>query len=1279
MNEPRMRHGLGALGMIVLLLALLNPPSSLADRLDVDRANDTQPQAEAQVPADWWVAVQAEIEQAEYQITWQEQTYLPDLPAAYQAPNRAENLRTYFGPAGPILIPRLWPEEMDGPPWRWELRLEEWGREGAMQPVETAELEVHGNQAEYRRAALVEWYRNDVEGLALGFRVGRPPEAASNAPLRLALSWGGDLAAQGDDGPGVAFVAGEAVVLRLGSLSARDATGRPLEVQRLMGDGMLRLQVDDTGATYPLELAAVISGLPATADWTLAWGATNTDFGYSVATAGDVNGDSYSDVIIGAPGFDGGQTNEGKAFVFLGYVLGLSGSPAWSKEPNQAEAQFGSSVASAGDVNGDGYADVIVGAPGWSDGQSDEGGAWVYHGAASGVNSAPNWYAQGNQINGQFGCSVATAGDVNGDGYADVIISAPDYDAPTPDEGAAFVWHGSAGGVNGGVNGSPSNAAWHAESDEAVARLGYSVASAGDVNGDGQADVIVGAYLYGGADEGAAMAWYGRSDGVNHGVTGTPANAAWMVTGAHGDAWLGLSVAGAGDVNGDGFADVIVGDPYFTNGQTEEGGAYLYLGSAAGLGADWANRDEGDKAGARLGYSVASVGDVNGDGYADVVVGAPRYTNDQSEEGRAFLWYGSASGISTTRDWWAEGNVASAWYGSSVATAGDVNGDGYSDLIVGAYGDGSRAGTVYVYHGAPDMPHETPNWTKRSNQEDAHFGFSVSSAGDVNGDGFADIIIGAPQWDSGQANEGGAWIYRGDAGGLVSTPYWYKQSDSTGALFGWSVASAGDVNGDGYADVIVGAPGYDHPQVDEGGAWIYHGAASGVSSTPVWHKESDQGGAQFGASLGTAGDVNGDGYSDVVVGAPYWQTGGESRGAVWLYYGSASGTHGAPDWYQAGNQQDAQYGYAVGTAGDVNGDGFSDVLVGAPFWEDGTAYNEGRVWLYHGSHGGLRESASWHAESNQFGARMGFAVATAGDVNGDGYSDVLVSAPYWGDAGLTSEGKVWVFHGSGTGLNTSHAWTRESGQNDAYYGYSVGTAGDVNGDGFADVLIGAPHMTGADGTSDEGLVRLYQGSAAGLESSYAWTGEGNQTLSWYGGSVASAGDVNGDGYADLVIGADQYNEALVNEGKVFVYYGNGRSGVPLALRQLNNTLQPVALLGRTDSDSFRVNLTVSTPFGRGKFKEEIEVKPLGVRFNGDRTLRRAAWACPVLPASAIVEAGDLRYGVPYHWRIRILYNPATTPWMPASRWVTVPWNGWNEQDLRTPGSSIYLPLVFRNY
>jgi hypothetical protein len=839
------------------------------------------------------------------------------------------------------------------------------------------------------------------------------------------------------------------------------------------------------------------------------------------------------------------------------------------------------------------------------------------------------------------------------------------------DEGWALVYYGSESGLSNGYN-------WHAEGEQSGARLGYSVATAGDVNGDGYADVIVGAPWYddGDTDEGKAFVWYGSEDGLNGGVPGTPANAVWGTQSNQESAQLGWAVSTAGDVDGDGYADVIIGVPYFSYEQEEEGAARLYRGSSTGLYPAYDNHDEGNQAGAEFGRSVAMAGDVNGDGYGDVIVGAPHYTNGESEEGRAFVWYGSADGISETRDWWAEGNAVNAYYGYSVATAGDVNGDGYSDIIVGAPGKASLAGAAYAYYGAADSLEETAGWTKASNLENALFGWAVASAGDVDADGYTDVIVGSPYWDGGEADEGQAWVYMGSATGLETAPDWWKQPNQAGAYFGWSVGKAGDANGDGYDDVIVGSPGYDSGEDGEGRAWVYPGSMLGLESAPLWYKDSDQAGAQFGYAVGTAGDVNGDGYGDVIVGSPDYDTGEDGEGVAWVYEGSEGGPHSAPDWHADSDQAGAQFGASVGTAGDINCDGYSDVIVGAPMWDNGQT-NEGGAWVYLGSPLGLSDTYGWRQDSDQGGANYGLAVGTAGDVNGDGCSDIIVGAPLW-NGGLDSEGKAFVYHSSGASLYLTPAWTKESDQAAAHFGCSVATAGDVNGDGYADVIVGAKWWNGA--LANEGSAWVYYGSATGVHVAPDWHAGGGQEYAEFGTSVATAGDVNGDGYADVIVGAPRYDEAFSQEGLASVFYGNGGKGSPLALLQLTQ-YRNIAHLGLTDGDSFRLRIFYRSPFGRGESAHEIEAKPLGVVYDGRHTfIPGGQWFNPVLgQGTTMMGPPGLHLGMAYHWRLRTYYNPATTPFMPASRWVTIPWNGWNETDLRTMGSRVNLPVIMRNH
>ncbi len=454
------------------------------------------------------------------------------------------------------------------------------------------------------------------------------------------------------------------------------------------------------------------------------------------------------------------------------------------------------------------------------------------------VSALPDAILQADQASAQLGLSVAGAGDVNGDGYADVIVGAPYFDAGQVDEGAAFVF---LGGPNGIPNGNPSTASATLQSDQASAYLGYSVAAAGDVNGDGYADVIVGAPNYdaGQADEGAAFVFLGGASGI---PSGSPATASATLQSNQVNAQLGVSVAGAGDVNGDGYADVVVGAGLYDAGQTDEGAAFVFMGGPSGIPngnpATAAATLQSDQASANL-VTVAGAGDVNGDGFDDVIVGADSYDAGQTDEGAAFVFLGGPNGIPsgnpTTASATIQSNQASAYLAGGLAGAGDVNGDGYDDVIVGAGGyDAGQTdeGAAFVFLGGPSgiasgSP-ATASATFQSNQAGALMGVGVAGAGDVNGDTYADVVVGAPLYDAG---EGAAFVFLGGPTGIASgdptSARTTLRANHADAHMGTSVAAAGDVNGDGNDDVIVGASGYDEGgDVYEGGAFLFLGGFS---------------------------------------------------------------------------------------------------------------------------------------------------------------------------------------------------------------------------------------------------------------------------------------------------------------------------------------------------------------------------------------------------------------------------------------------------------------------
>lgn len=417
----------------------------------------------------------------------------------------------------------------------------------------------------------------------------------------------------------------------------------------------------------------------------------------------------------------------------------------------------------------------------------------------------------------------------------------------------------------------------------------------------------------------------------------------------------------------------------------------------------------------------------------------------------------------------------------------------------------------------------TASWIAQGIDANGQFGYSVASAGDVNGDGFDDVIVGAPNASSGAAIFNRVFVYMGTNTGLAMTAAWTQAKAGSASDFGTSVSGAGDVNGDGFDDVIVGDPG-------NGNAYVYHGSATGLSLTEDW---LFLGGGDFGYSVAGAGDLNGDGYDDIIVGAPSENAPFLNEGRAYVFHGSAAGLSTAPAWSTGGLTFGGKLGSSVASAGDVNHDGFDDVIIGAPFHSNPEIY-EGAAFVYHGSTAGLGSMAAWSVESDLNLALFGVSVASAGDVDGDLNADVIVGAEGVSGFGNTA----YVFNGSAFGLGLSASWSKSGvGQLDSF-GHSVASAGDVNGDGFSDIIVGA---IGVDPTPGiySGRAYVYEGSPSGPSSQAAWTIDSSQSGSLLGQSVASAGDVNGDGISDVIVGASKYDTALVDAGQVVVYHGTG--------------------------------------------------------------------------------------------------------------------------------------------
>ena len=961
-------------------------------------------------------------------------------------------------------------------------------------------------------------------------------------------------------------------------------------------------------------------------------------YDYGEASPGDAStalGGFGVDFNLGNMNFgpEGSLTNTGRRD---GYYVNAA-----SFQGFEPDGTSGVSVAPAGDVDGDGMDDILIGAPGVKQ-------AYVLFGSSgyaafrrqltmgsfeTAINALPDdgfiiLREDNDDMDSAFGSQVSTAGDINGDGYDDVLIAASNAKG----YGRVYVFFGGARTTLTGhgawdlTNSKhfPLERGFRFEGDAEFLNLGVSVAGGFDMNNDGFDDFILG--VIGGSHEqqmGEVILVYGtdkfdRSILPIRNVAGTggsmnPRGVRLSLKnkdGAGKRALVGIECAALDDVNGDGHDDVAIGASQYGTG----GAVFVLFGGIQYHGTFYLDEIDGTDGfgilgankGDNLGGDVKKAGDFNGDGYGDIVVGAPAF---EHRRGAAYIILGRKHfGPTAHADITLRGDAFQDITGYSVSGAGDVDGDGLDDVLVGSFSASPQgrdmAGTIYCVLGGTKKQgifdladlNGFDGFKMYGEHAGDCAGYDVAAAGDFNNDGVDDLVVSAMLSNAGEVDGGNTYVIFGsqfdakvpttmptgpssmptpapshsrDSLGSGKLPFPARsplgsiEENHAGAMFHGdktlsSVVFPGDVDGDGIDDILAAA---------DGDAYVIYGAADD-DLYAAWSGELDmipkkKPDGTYGAAIiadcdievvSSAGDFNDDGFEDMALACP---SNADGSGTVFIVFGGdaikasteLSDLVRGVDYVEiTGGAESDAFGSSLSYL-DFNADGYTDVVIGAP--------ERDRAYVYFG--GATADAASDVVQADNLAASEGFrishednselgaAVAGIGDINDDGYDDLAVGAP--GAAlvcvvfGNNMEEKSLYDCGDlSPGSNTPgfHTFTNpEEGDmevEERHVGFSVAAAGDVDGDSYADFLIGAP---GLDHGSGKVFIMLGKDDWDKIENTkHAIPIVSSLRRGALGTAVAGAGDINNDGLDDILIGAANSLSSTSSEpGTAYVLYG----------------------------------------------------------------------------------------------------------------------------------------------
>ena len=832
------------------------------------------------------------------------------------------------------------------------------------------------------------------------------------------------------------------------------------------------------------------------------------DIGDNITGGKDLNGDGHPDLVLSAHSGSFGAVSE------IHVYYGGAGFPSASPDEILSGASIYNSISAlkmVDDINGDGVADLLVGAQ--NDGVSETGAVYIYYGAAS-MSASPDFSIAGANPGDHFGASLTDLGNINGDGANGIMVGSPGY---ASGDGRANIslnkivpsnlW---ALTVNGDLHLIGSNT--YLNFGSLAGATGYGIRDDGGImqfknSGGAWADLGSGGGSSGGGISGTGANgqisfWTGTGtisgdDNLRWGLVSssqsTGPRPSTVINGPSGDDnRFGDEVAPAGDINGDGIPDFMVAEMW-------SGNIYIYLGSSSNSLPSSFNPEDAyahliipSSGISGTGSSMASTSNLFGDGNKNVVICDPYYNIDS---GACYVFNNIHSGVNNAPSSTLIGN-ANDQLGDSFAVQ-DVNNDGIPDLIIGAPGyDTGHTGQVHIWYGGSGSSlanSNGPDLSFSSDNTDDYFGYMVAALGDINHDGYNDIAV-----DS-MADNGHVFIYFGTASELNPTPY--DLPGDAGSGFGDLIAGGKDISGDGIPDLVVRS--FQN-------ILVYHGD---IGFDPVVDGPDEVLTGGVGRTIKMIDDVNGDDIADLLVGQA-----GTGFDEVHLYYGSSS-MHTSPDVTYTSEDNRSNFGWSVAGVGDVNNDGLNDILIGAPNAHSGVGdVNVAKAYLY----------------TDQTTSAPGSSTLTLA-VNGDAqligsdrylsFGNTLGAAGY----GIRDDGGIMQYK------NSEGAWADLGSGGGSGGGISgIGANGQISFWTASSTISGSNDLTWGEKTVDSGT---WSGIPFDTTTpDITITGDNSDDLGRFATNIS---DVNGDGKPDF---------AVANNDKVFIYSGD-QSGSPSALSE----------------------------------------------------------------------------------------------------------------------------------